>query len=234
MPFHTTRWSLISRASRADEGARKALNELCQIYWPAVYAMYRAGGIGSDRARDLTQGLFADLLAREDFAKADQERGRFRTFLRTCARNWMHNERDREQAQKRGGATRTFSIDADTEERRLQHEPTSDQDAGAIFERRWAQAVIEQALETLCAEEQAAGRGRVFEVLRPALEGDRLARTWAEIAVDLKTTEGALRVAVHRLRQRFRVRLEVEVRDTLTDHDMDGDELAELLAALQS
>jgi RNA polymerase sigma-70 factor (ECF subfamily) len=232
--FHTTRWSLITRASRADEGSTKALNELCQIYWPAVYAMYRVDGVDPDRASDLTQGLFADLLEREDIAKADPDRGRFRTFLRTCARNWLHNERDRERAKKRGGATQTFSLDASEEEQRLQHEPKLDQDAGAIFERRWAQAVIEQALHTLSVEEYQAGRGNAFEVLRPSLEGDSLSRSWAEVAADLGTTEGALRVAVHRLRQRFRARLEAEVRDTLAEHDTDGRELAELLSALQS
>lgn len=196
--------------------------------------MYRAGGINPDRARDLTQGLFADLLEREDFAKADPERGRFRAFLRTCARNWMHNEHNRERAKKRGGAAQTFSIDTPEEEQRLQHEPMIEQDAGAIFERRWAQAVIEQALNALAAEEHQGGRGNVFEILRPSLEGDNLSQPWAKVAADLGTTEGALRVAVHRLRQRFRARLEAEVRDTLAEHDTDGNELAELLSALQS
>jgi len=232
--FHTTRWSLITRASGADSSATKALNELCQIYWPAVYAMYRAGGTDPDHARDLTQGLFADLLERADFAKANPDRGRFRAYIRTCARNWLHNEHDRERAKKRGGDTQTFSLNASEEEQRLQHEPKTDQDAAAIFERRWAQAVIEQALNTLSVEEYQAGRGNAFEILRPSLEGDNLSRSWAEVAADLGTTEGALRVAVHRLRQRFRTRLEAEVRDTLTEHDSDGSELAELLSALQS
>jgi len=232
--FHTTRWSLIARATSTDDSATKALNELCQIYWPAVYAMYRAGGVDPERARDLTQGLFGDLLEREDFTKADRERGRFRTFLRTCARNWLNNQHAHEHAQKRGGTTQTFSLDATAEERRLQFEPTAEHDATSMFERRWAQAVIEEALTRLAAEEHENGRGEVFQILRPALEGDTLGKSWADLATDLGTTEGALRVAVHRLRKRFRERLEAEVRDTLTDHDMDGDELTELLAALQS
>lgn len=234
MAFQTTRWSLIARATQVDDGAAKALNELCQIYWPAVYAMYRASGVESDRARDLTQGLFADLLEREDFAKADRERGRFRTFLRTCARNWLNNQHAHDKAQKRGGGTQMFSLDATAEERRLQAEPTEEYDAASMFERRWAQAVIELALDRLATEEHDNGRGEVFEILRPALEGDTAAKPWAELATDLGTTEGALRVAVHRLRKRFRERLEAEVRDTLADHDLDGDELAELLSALQA
>lgn len=233
MAFHTTRWSLIARATGDGGEARKALDELCRLYWPAVYAMYRAEGVESERARDLTQGLFADLLARDDLGRADPERGRFRAFLRTCARNWLANQHARDRAIQRGGGATTFSFDVTDEEQRLRHEPVSRLDAAAMFERRWAQAVIERALERLADEEQEAGRGAVFGVLRPSLEGDRLDRSWAELAVELGTTEGALRVAVHRLRKRFRERLEAEVRDTLADASGDGDELAELLRALQ-
>tara|TARA_R110002073_G_scaffold79814_2_gene192477 strand:- start:99 stop:803 length:705 start_codon:yes stop_codon:yes gene_type:complete len=232
--FHTTRWSLIARANKGDAGARLALDELCRVYWPPVYAMYRGDGVSAEQARDLTQGLFANLLEREDFGKADPERGRFRSFLRTCARNWLLNERDREQALKRGGEARVFSLDTEQEEQRWSRDPADHLDAAAIFERRWAQIVIEQSLSRLAEEEHEAGRGAVFVILRPALEGDSLQHSWAELAVQLGTTEGALRVAVHRLRKRFRERIEAEVRDTLGDTDGNRDELAELLAALQA
>jgi RNA polymerase sigma factor (sigma-70 family) len=232
--FHTTRWSLIARATKRDDDARQALDQLCQIYWRPVYAMYRSDGIGSEQARDLTQGLFANLLEREDFHTADPDRGRFRAFLRTCARNWLANERDRERALKRGAGMKVFSLDVAEEEQRLAHEPIVRLDAAAIFERRWAQAVIEQALARLAEEEHAAGRGEIFAILRPSLEGDALDCSWADVAMELQTTEGALRVAVHRLRKRFRERLEAEVRDTLAEPGGDGDELAELLAALRA
>lgn len=234
MAFQTTRWSLIARAKRSDDDARQALDELCQVYWPPVYAMYRGEGVAAEQARDLTQGLFASLLERDDFGKADPERGRFRSFLRTCARNWLLNERDREQARKRGGDAKQFSLDIDEEEQRFLREPATNLDAAAMFERRWAQVVIEQALSRLATEEQAGGRAEVFAILRPTLEGDSLPQPWAELAAELKTTEGALRVAVHRLRKRFRVRIEAEVRDTLGETNGNGDELAELLAALQA
>ena len=236
MAFQTTRWSLIARAAKSDDGARQALDELCRVYWPPVYAMYRRDGVTADSARDLTQGLFANLLEREDFRKADPERGRFRSFLRTCAQNWLRNERDREQALKRGGDRLQFSLDTGEEEQRFLREPATELDAAAMFERRWAQIVIEQALAQLAGEEERAGRSQVFEILRPSLEGDTLEQSWAELAAQLRTTEGALRVAVHRLRKRFRERIESQVRDTLGDADgsLDHDELTELLAALQA
>lgn len=234
--FQTTRWSLVARAAKGDEGARLALDELCQLYWPPVYAMYRRDGTSADRARDLTQGLFASLLERDDLQKASPERGRFRAFLRTCARNWLANERDREHAQKRGGGRQPFSIETDDEEQRFLREPVDNLDASAVFERRWAQVVIEQALAQLAADERDAGRGKVFDILRPTLEGDAPAQSWAELADGLHTTEGALRVAVHRLRRRFRARIETQVRDTLGDAagDDEGSELSELLSALQA
>lgn len=233
--FRTTRWSLIARASREDEVAASALDELCRIYWPAVYALYRGEGLGPEEARDLTQGLFLNLLERRDFGRADPDRGRFRAFLRTCARHWLANERRKDRTAKRGGDVAHFALDVDDEEQRRGREPVDRLDAAALFDRRWAQAVIEQALAGLEAEEREAGRGEVFEHLRPALGDVRPARPWADVAAGLGTTEGALRVAAHRLRKRFRERLEAEVRDTLAEPGGDpGGELAELLEALQA
>ncbi|MCA8973280.1 MAG: hypothetical protein KDC98_01095 [Planctomycetes bacterium] len=244
MAFHTTRWSLIARAGGDDSGAVRALDELCRIYWPAVYAMYRGEGLDAERARDLTQGLFAHLLERRDLGKADRDRGRFRSFLRACARHWLIGEREREHRHKRGGKVATFSLDVDDEERRRAHEPVDRLDPAALFERRWAQAVIEQALQRLEDEELAAGRGRVFARIRSTLAGEAPAGSWAGLAAELGTTEGALRVAAHRLRQRFRQRLAHEVRDTLAlpeaagedgcEDDTHGAELAALLLALRA
>ncbi|MFK7741678.1 MAG: RNA polymerase sigma factor [Planctomycetota bacterium] len=257
MAFHTTRWSLVARARGAAAGhgeAAKALDELCRIYWPAVYALYRAEGHEPERAGDLTQGLFAALLERGDFDRPDRERGRFRSWLRSCARNWLHNERDRERAKKRGGGRQVVSLDAgsldtDREEQRRIVEPVDRLDADALFERRWAQATIESALDQLRSEEQAAGRGVIFALVEPVLSGENPARSWAEAAAEIGTSEGALRVAAHRLRRRFRDRLIREVRDTLADPvggsgsgtaapglpaESEQAELAELLRALRA
>jgi RNA polymerase sigma factor (sigma-70 family) len=237
--FRTTRWSLIARATRGDdEVAVRALDELCRIYWPAVYALYRGEGIAVEEARDLTQGLFTVLLERGDFGKADRERARFRSYLSACARHWLANQRDRERALKRGGGVALVPLVVDDdavagEERRLVREPIDARDAEAWFERRWAQALIEHALAGLAAEERAAGRGVVFDLVEPSLSGASPPRPWAELADELGTTEGALRVAAHRLRQRFRDRVAREVRETLGEDVSEGEELAVLLAALQ-
>lgn len=234
MSFHTTRWSLVVRAGRGDADGRRALDELCAIYWPAVYAAYRHEGLDVEAARDLTQGLFADLLQRGDFRKASRDRGRFRAWLRTCARNFLHNERDRALAQRRGGGQPVLSLDVADEEGRLRTEPLDRLDPEALFERRWAQAVIETALERLTQAEAAAGRAALFAALRPALDGAAFPRPWAELATELGTTEGSLRVAAHRLRARFRERLLAEIRDTLDDPAAAGAELDELMRALQA
>ncbi|MCR9245937.1 MAG: hypothetical protein NXI31_12965 [bacterium] len=234
MAFHTTRWSLIARASGRDEPARRALDELCRIYWPAVYAMYRADGLPPDEAGDLTQGLFAHLLERGDFERAEASRGRFRGFLATCARNWRANERRAARAEKRGGDVAHLSLefDLESEEARWSREPVDRLDAAALFDRRWAQAAIERALSELTAAEIEAGRGELLPHLRPTLEGQ--APSWARLAAEIGTTEGALRVAAHRLRQRFRDRLEAVVRDTLADPTADGAELSALWEALDA
>ena len=234
MSFHTTRWSLVVRARRDDADGRRALDELCAIYWPAVYAAYRREGLDVEAARDLTQGLFADLLHRGDFGKANRERGRFRAWLRACARNFLHNERDRALAQRRGGGRQVLSIDVAAEEDRLLTEPLDRLDPAALFERRWAQAVIESALDRLQQAEVAAGRAASFAALRPALDGVATLRPWAELAAELGVTEGSLRVAAHRLRGRYRDRVLAEIRDTLDDPATAGAELDELLRALRA
>jgi RNA polymerase sigma-70 factor (ECF subfamily) len=233
-PFRTTRWSLVARAGGADEDGRRALEELCALYWPAVYAFYRRERLDPEAARDLTQGLLLDLLQREDLGRADPTRGRFRAFLRTCARHYLANERDRQRAHKRGGGHVVESLDTATEEGRLRREPIDAMDADAVFERRWAMAVIDTALAALEQEEIGCGRGRLFAVLRPTLEGESLSRTYVELAAELGTSEGALKVTAHRLRQRFRQRLLEEVGHTLDQPELAGDELEQLLAALRA
>lgn len=236
MAFATTRWSLILRAGTQDSDGARALDQLCRVYWPPVYALYRASGHGVDEAQDLTQGLFTDLLTRGDLASADPKRGRFRTFLRRCAQNYAANQRDRGQAQKRGGDRQIQSIEFGDEETRFRQEPLHRLDPAALFDRRWAQAIIETALDQLAGDENAAGRGALFERLRDSLDGAVPNTPWVEVAAQLGSSEGAVRVAAHRLRERFRERLLSAVRDTLgpaEEGDAGTSELTELLAALQ-
>lgn len=226
------------RACGDAEGARRALEELCASYWPPVYALYRREGLAPDSARDLTQSLFAELLGRNELERVDPQKGSFRAYLRACARHLLAHHRDAARAQKRGFGVAIVSLDVDDEEARLAREPVDGLDAAALFERRWAQAVIESALKRLEAEERRAGRAAQFQALRPGLEGVSPPRSYAELAAALGTSEGALKVAAHRLRNRFREALIVEVRETLPAVDTaepsaDGQrELRELLAAL--
>jgi RNA polymerase sigma-70 factor (ECF subfamily) len=231
--FQTTRWSLIRRAAAPGAAGEQALGELLAAYWQPVYVYYRRLGARRDDAADLTQGLFADLLARGDLAMADPERGRFRTFLRTCARNWWQNERERAAARKRGGGVRLLSLEPDDAEAWLAVQPVEVLDAEALFERRWACTVLDRAVWRLEQDELAADRHAQFAVLRAVLDGSPPPRPWAELARTLDTTEGALKVAAHRLKARFRDLLAAEVRETLTDEVAAGGELQELLAALQ-
>ncbi len=232
MAFHTTRWTLVTRAARPDEAGARALDELCTTYWPAVYAFYRSDGATPDAAADLTQGLFADLLTRGDLASADAERGRFRTFLRSCARNFRANELDRSRAEKRGGGTAPLSLDIEREESRIRLEPMEQLDPAAAFDRRWAQTVIEDALAELESAERGADRGEMFDRMRATLEGRAPEKPWAEVADEVGSTEGALKVAAHRLRHKYRECLVRGVRETLGDEVDVDEELAALLAAL--
>ena len=233
MTFQTTRWSLILRASAGDAAGAQALDQLLAAYWQPVYVFYRRLGADRDAAADLTQGLFADLLARGDLATCTPERGRFRSFLRSCARHYHANERERAAAHKRGGGATHVSIDRDAAEAWLGNEPIDADDAEAVFERRWAQTVLERALWQLEQQELAAGRRVQFDALRATLDGTPPPRPWLEFAAELDTTEGALKVAAHRLKTRFRACVVAEVRETLADEAVAGDELRELLAALQ-
>ncbi len=219
------------RAADGDAGGRQALGELCERYWQPVYRLYRRRGVDAERAADLTQGLFAHLLERGDFARADPSRGRFRAYLRTCAEHWLARQHEHDHAHKRGGGARLLSFDAAGEETRLRLEPSYPDEPAAAFERRWAEAVVERARWRLEQEERTARRERQFTALAFVLDGQPPPRSWADLARELETTEGALKVAAHRLKARFRDALCAEVRDTLADDVAPGDELRELLAA---
>ncbi|MEZ5966418.1 MAG: hypothetical protein R3F56_21460 [Planctomycetota bacterium] len=234
MAFHTTRWSLVARAGTDDLAGRQALAELCQAYWQPVYWLYRRLRVDPERARDLTQGLFAHLLERGDLRRADPQRGRFRAWLRACARHWLADEHERERAHKRGGGAVVLSLDVAAEESRYGLQAVDHLDAEALFERRWAQTVIERALVRLEREETTARRGALFPHLRVVLEGEGPRRPWADLARELDTSEGALKVAAHRLRARFRDCLVAEVRDTLPDDVAPGDEVNELRRSLDA
>ena len=232
--FHTTHWSLIAAATGdGGEQAQAALEEVCRAYWYPVYAFIRRRGQPAEDAGDLTQAFFATLLEKEYLADADRERGRFRAFLLTAVARFVAKERDKAAAQKRGGGRQLFPIDLADGEARYRHEPAHDWTAERVFERRWALTLLDRTLARLRAEHATAGKQALFDALKVYLTGEAGAPPLRHVAGQLQMTEGAVKVAVHRLREKYREALRAEVAQTVAAEGDVDDELGLLLAALQ-
>jgi RNA polymerase sigma-70 factor (ECF subfamily) len=233
--FATTQWSLVV-AARPDEAsetrARKALEQLCRAYWYPLYAFVRYRGYSSDDARDLTQAFFARILETGGFASADPGRGRFRSYLLGAMKHFLANEWRRERAQKRGGQVQFIEWDALDPEARYAKAPKQPDSPEQLFDREWALETVAGALQSLRAEMARAGKGEQFDALKGSLTGeDESPRE--ELAVRMGMTEGALRVAVHRLRQRYRKLLRASIAETVgSKADLD-DEMRYLVAVLR-
>ncbi|MES2571921.1 MAG: sigma-70 family RNA polymerase sigma factor [Verrucomicrobiota bacterium] len=214
--FATTRWSVVMVA-REKEGAAAsaALETLCAVYWYPLYAFVRRLGNGPHDAQDLTQEFFARLLAKEWLGSVVRERGRFRTFLITALRRFLANEWDRARAGKRGSGKIVLSLDADAAEARYRAEPSTAAPADQIYERRWALTLLDQTMSRLRAEYERNGQMEAFEQLKEYLTAERNAIPYDEVAGSLGTSEGAARVAVHRLRKRFREVFRETIADTV-------------------
>ena len=231
--FPTTRWSLVVLASRRDPTAESedALAGLCASYWHALYAFARHLGYPVEDAKDLTQGFFVRLLEKNYLREFKQERRRFRTFLLAAFQHYVANEHHRAQAQKRGGGHAAFSLDFEDAEGRYRQEPADVQTPERIFERRWALTVLDRALARV-GKEYAAGKRAWFDRLRCFLTGEPRQFPYGKVASELETSEGAVRVAVHRLRRRFREALQAEVAETVADAAEADDELQFLIKAV--
>jgi len=231
--FVTTHWSVVLTASRSDTTrSRDALARLCQTYWYPLYAYVRRLGNAPPDAQDLTQEFFARLLEKNYLVGADESRGRFRSFLLAALKHFLANEWDKARAQKRGGGQIPVSIDLAAAETACRFEPADTATAEKIFERRWALTLLEQVLRRLREEYVRSGREKWFEQLKPTLTEASRAVRYAEIALRLGTSEGAVKVAVHRLRQRYREMLRAEIADTVASPGEVEDELRNLFAAL--
>ncbi len=231
--FVTTHWSLVVSAGDNDTPhARDALEKLCRAYWFPIYAFVRRQGHGPHDAQDLTQEFFARLLEKKYLASADPAKGRFRSFLLASLKHFLANEWDKTQAQKRGGGQFLIPIDAATAETSCGIEPADNLTAEKIFERRWALTLLEHVLRRLRAEYVRDDREKLFEQLKPTLTEVSRSVRYAEIATRLGTTEGAVKVAVHRLRQRYREVLRAEIADTVASPGEVEDEIRNLFAAL--
>lgn len=232
--FDTTRWSLVLAAGAGPApGSREALAELCAAYWYPIYAHVRRRGHGPEEALDLTQGFFARVLEREIVRTADPGRGRFRCYLLGALTHFLADERDRGRALKRGGDRVTVSRDAADAEARYRLEPAHGETADRQFERRWATTLIGRVLAELRRRYAAEGNAALFEHLRGFLTHDPPAGTRAEAAAALGTSPGAARVALHRMRRRYRDLLREEIAQTVSSPDQVDAEIRDLFAAVR-
>ncbi len=236
--FAPTRWTLVGRAQGHDTVAQAALGELCAAYYEPVVAFLRAEGRSDDAARDLAHEFFAKVLAGTSLAGADETRGRFRSYLLGAVKHFLGDQRDRELAAKRGGGAETLALDlVPSPETGAGLEIAASQDAPPehAFDRQWALTVIARALAVVEEELRECGRSAQFAVLQPWLGapgGDPAALSQAAAASALGLSEGAVKVAIHRLRQRFREAVKAEIAETIpADADAD-EELGHLIAVL--
>jgi RNA polymerase sigma-70 factor (ECF subfamily) len=233
--FPTTRITLIHVAQTGPEAeAYQALSKLCSAYWYPVYSYVRRLGHSHEEAEDLTQGFFTRVLDTRSLRHFDRERGRFRSFLLGALKHFIANERDAARAQKRGGGHTHIPLDevlhAGT---RFSREPRSDLTPDRIFERQWALTVLTRAQDAMRADAVRQGKDAQFERLKGLLVGEDSDAGYRALAAELNTTEGALKVAVHRLRQQFREVLREEISHTVADPQQVGSELRDLMAAIR-
>jgi RNA polymerase sigma-70 factor (ECF subfamily) len=233
--FATTHWSLVvaAKPDQADQTrARKALEALCRAYWYPLYAFVRYRGHSPEDAQDLTQSFFARILETGGFASADPERGRFRSYLLGAMKHFLSNQRQRAQTRKRGGQVQILAWDALDPEARYAGSSRQVSDPEHLFDREWALETIAAALQRLRNEMVEAGKSEQFDILKSNLTGqDALPRH--EAAVQLNMTAGAVKVAVHRMRQRYRKLLRAAVADTVGDPADLEDEMRYLVAVLR-
>lgn len=230
----TTRWTLLQALDGQQTSmAQEALTHLCETYWYPLYAFVRARGHNQDEASDLVQGFLADLIERGSLGSVHPERGRFRAFLLASVKHYLANQRAKANAGKRGGGQVTLPLEFDLAEQRYQHEPVDTVSPDTLYERAWASAVIETVLRRIQVEWTARGKSSEFDRLRETLTGDSPSEGYAAIAVELGTTEPALRVAAHRLKRRFLTELRAEVADLSSPADVD-EELRYLVHSLGS
>ena len=231
--FVTTLWTVVLAAGRGSDssGARAALDVLCRTYWYPLYAYVRRRGNTAHDAEDLVQGFFSQLIRLNSVSELSREKGRFRSFLLAGIQHYMADEWGRESAAKRD-VRRTVSWDAMEAEARYGSEPADRLTPERLYDRQWALALMAGVIRRLRGEYDGAGKGDLFRHLQAAVTGDKNALPYADIAARTGQSEGSLRVAVHRLRQRYRQVLREEIANTV-EHSKDVDaELADLRRVL--
>lgn len=227
--FETTHWSMVLKAG---QGADEALVKLCRNYWLPLYAYTRRRGHGAHDAQDLTQGFFFHLLENRGIATVAPERGRFRSFLLVALKHYLDNEWHKNRAQKRGGGQAFVSWDDLRVEEREDFEPQDELSPEKMFDRRWALTLLERAMKQLEKECVAGKKGELFERLKGHLTGDGEGMPYKDLAKELGMSEGALKVALHRLRRRFGELVRDQIERTVSDPGEVDDEIRHLFGAL--
>jgi len=233
--FATTRWSMVLAAGRRDSpDSRQALATLCETCWYPLYAYVRRRGYRAEEAQDLTQEFFTQLLEKDSLGMADRQRGKFRSFLLASFNHFLAKQRRLARARKRGGGRLPISLDFQSAESRYGLEPSHELTPERIYQRRWALTLLERALGKLRQEFAERGRLQLFEHLKAFLGGEKSTVPYQEIATKLGMTEGAVKVAVHRLRRRCRQVLREEIAQTVAGPEEVDEELRDLFAAIST
>jgi len=233
MVFPTTHWSVVVQAGGNLGGeAARALERLCQCYWYPLYAYVRRKGYSPADAEDLTQEFFTRLLQKNYLSTVDQKKGRFRSFLLASLEHFLAKEWNRAHRLKRGGRCTFISLDDHSGEDRYLLEPRHEASPETLYDRNWALAVLERALERLGSEYAEAGKADLFGQLKSFLSGDRDEQNYVEAAGRLQMSQGAARVAVHRLRSRYGELLRAEIAETVVRPEDIDEELHQLLCAV--
>jgi len=233
--FATTHWSVVLAAGRPKSASyQQALETLCQTYWFPLYAYLRRHGSNSHEAQDYTQAFFTALLDKGGLGLADPKRGKFRSFLLASLKHFLSNERARARAKKRGGGKKVLSLDFDSAESQYALEPRDELSPEKLFERSWALTVLDRTMSRLQAEAVGTNKQKLFDRLKSYLAAGKGSTPYRNVADELDMTEGAVRIAVHRLRRRYRELLRDEISQTVTSDDQIDEEIRDLFTALGS
>lgn len=232
--FNTTCWHVVTSSRDQDSAIRhESLGELYTAYWYPLFAYLRRKGHSQELAADYVQGFFLELIDKDFLATVSPEKGRFRWFMMSAIGRFVSKQTEKQMAQKRGGGKATFSLDLEKAEQRYQQEPVENWTAEKLFDRRWAMEVLSKALEQLRSDHESRGKLALYEELQGTLAGMPLTgEACEEIGTRLEISPVAVKVAAHRLKDKYRKALIDVVSQTLTDEDSVEDELDKLFEAL--
>ncbi len=232
--FASTHWSVVAAAGGSTRESCAALASLCESYWYPLYAYLRRRGYQVAEAQDLTQGFLAQVIEKGTLQAADQSRGRFRAFLLSSLTHYLAHQWRYDHAQKRGGDQQTLSLDIEDGERRYRLEPSDPLTPEKIYQRRWAMTLLEKAVQSLRDDYAEAGKLALFEALKGYLGGQDDSVPYRAVAQQLELTEGAVKVAVHRLRKKCREVLRQQIAQTVVSAEDIDEELRFLFQAVQA